>query len=231
MSFLSLAAGDPAARNLLQKAIRARYGMRPLPVESVRLSMTARAKGPLGLPATAHITLSFIAPTHWRWDRSVKFLSFPLSQFTARFDGTTYYEQNGKNVMQSNDAPAVEGMRCRLWSEVAALLTPLTVRGVILKTVDEHTFQATLESAPTNAAIIHLNDDDTLESIQADCYRNADQFKAPLTIRPQGGLQTLDGFTVPNQIAYQWGTEQPEIYTIVKAEANPQIPADEFTLK
>src|SRR5689334_23721585 len=67
MSFLSLSAGDPAARNLLQKAIKARYGLRPLPVDSVRLTMTTRAKGPLGLPATAAVTVSFIAPTHWRW--------------------------------------------------------------------------------------------------------------------------------------------------------------------
>ncbi len=89
MSFLSLATGDPAARNLLQKAIRARYGVRPQPAESIRVWMTSRAKVPLGLPATAHVTLLFVTPAHWRWDREVKLFGLRLSQSTSRFDGST----------------------------------------------------------------------------------------------------------------------------------------------
>ncbi len=230
MSFLSLATGDPAARNLLQKAIRARYGARPQAAESLRLWMTGRAKGPLGLPAASSVTLAFVAPARWRWDHEVKFLGLRLKQSSCRFNGEVYGERTGNVVTHISDEQAIQGIRCRLWGEIAALLTPLMARGVTLKALDKSSFQACLDSIPGSTVTIRLNEDGTVLAVESTCYHAADQPCVLLSIRPQGGLQTLDGFSVPKQIVYQWGNEPPEVFTVVKAEVNPRIPVEEFTL-
>ena len=64
MAFLSLARGDSQARALLQRAIRARYGVRPLLVESVRIEMTGKSKGPLGFPLKATVLAAVRAAGH-----------------------------------------------------------------------------------------------------------------------------------------------------------------------
>src|SRR4051794_20697992 len=83
MSFLSLAKGDPAARNLLQRAIRARYGIRPLAIDSVRMTLSKLGKGPLGLPARTEIIVSALVPNHWQWSEARRIWKIAL--------GTTIY--------------------------------------------------------------------------------------------------------------------------------------------
>jgi hypothetical protein len=230
MSFLSLAKGDPAARNLLQRAIRARYGVRPLSLDSLRLNLTRRDKGPLGLPAKVFITASIVAPEHWRWEQVHKLFGIPYKTSLSSFDSCAFFEHSGKSAVQTEEPQVVAGLRCRVWSEIASLLTPLTSNEVILKTVDEQTFRAYRESQPDNVVTIRLNEDDTVAAVEIPCYRPADKRELLLSIQPTGGLQTLEGFTLPKQIVYQWDGSPSETFDVVHAEANPQIPLTEFTI-
>src|SRR5262245_6817766 len=145
MSFLSLSKGDPAARALLQRAIRARYGLRPLPIDNARFTLTGQGKGPLGLPVTLLVNHMFIASSHLRWDETRKLFGIGLGQISLSYHDGEGYEGKGPTVTKL-DAAQATGLRRRLWCEVAAMLTPLTTAGMVLKAVDERTFQAMQEA-------------------------------------------------------------------------------------
>ena len=230
MSFLSLSRGDPQARDLLQKAIRARYGLRPLPLDSVRLWMTGKGQGPLGLFTTVTVTMSLIPGSHWRWEQTGHLLGITTGSFTVTYDGGAAYERRGGSVTQANDPAIVQGARCRLWLESASMLTPLTAPDVTLKAVDERTFQAMPEPESNDTATIRLNADDTVAAVEASCYHAGQKCEKLFVIQPAGGLQTLEGFTVPRQLVYQWDGERPQRFNVIRAEANPKIPLTEFTM-
>jgi hypothetical protein len=230
MSFLSLSKGDPAARDLLQRAISARYGLRPLPLESVRLGLIGHGRGPLGLPVNVIITYSFITGSQWRSDHIRKLFGLVIGRCGASFDGDAYYERNGKATTRSDDPRVVDGMRKRLWTEAASLLTPLTAPGVTIKALDDCTFQAILDSNPASVATIRLNPDHTVAAVEARCYHPNHRQELRLCIKPEGGLQTINGFIVPRQITYGWEDQPADTFAVSSAEANPQIPLSEFSM-
>ncbi len=230
MSFLSLAKGDPAARDLLQRAVRARYGLRPLPLESVELEMVGQRRGWLGLPVRVHVVSRIVTDSHWRWDETWKLFGLPLHYFSTSFDSGAVYYRVGNQVEQASDPVAIQGARRRLWGEACALLTPLTMPGVVLKSLGEKSLQASPENQPDDVAEIRFNADDTVDSVRTEAYYAELRQVLPLTIRPAGGLQTLDGFTLPRQVIYEWGNQRFRILTIVRAVANPKIPLTEFTM-
>jgi hypothetical protein len=230
MAFLSLSRGDPAARELLERAIRARYGLRPPALDSRRIWMTARGKGPLGLPVSIHTTAAYIFPNQWRWEQTRKLFGLTLGSSLATLDRATYYEQTKSETTKTDDPRTVDGMRKRLWAEIVFSLTSLTLPGMTLKSVDDSTFTAMRDVEPEAVATIHLNADDSI-SVETAYYQPAQKQDVPFKMTSQGGLQTLEGFVVPKQIIYQWGTGPGEVFTIVKAEANPTLPPDEFELQ
>jgi hypothetical protein len=230
MSFLSLSRGDPAARDLLQRAMRARYGIRPLPVESMRLEMVRQDKGALGLPVRIVVTNGFITASHWRRDQVRKLFGLTIGKSSASFDGTTYYRRRGRAVTQSREPRVVQGMVCRLWLEAAFLLTPLTAPQVTVKSIDACTFEAKPESAADNGVTIRLNPDDTVAAVETRCFHPDFEREMNFTVRPSGGLQTLNGFTVPRQITEQWDDEPAETFDVTKAEVNPSLPLAEFSM-
>ncbi len=230
MSFLSLSRGDPAARELLERSIRARYALRPLPIDSVRLEMARQDKGPLGSPVRIQVINSSITGSHWRWDQSRKLFGLFGNKHSFAFDGGAYYDRSGGTVKQSSQPEVLEGLRRRLWAESAALLTPLTAPDVVLKSIDQCTFQATPEAGSSLWVTIRLNPDDTVASVEARCYHPAHHREMQFVIRPGDGLQTLNGFTVPKQVTFQWDDEPAETFTIVAAVANPKIPLTEFSI-
>jgi hypothetical protein len=230
MSFLSLAKGDPAARDLLQRAVRARYGLRPLSLGSVRLEMIGQRRGWLGLPVKVNVLWRMVTDSHWRWDETWKLLGLPLNKVSTSFDSGAVYHRLGNQVEHISDPAAIQGARRRLWGEACALLTPLTMPGVELKSLGANLLQASPENQPDDVAELHFNADDTLDAVRSEAYHAELKQVLPLTIRPAGGLQTLDGFTLPAQLIYEWGSQPPQTFTIVRAEPNPKIPLTEFTM-
>jgi hypothetical protein len=230
MAFLSLSKGDPAARALLQRAIRARYGLRPLPVDNARFELLGKGKGPLGLSVSIAVTLSFITTTHWRWDQKRKLFGITLGQSSISYYDGVGYQRQGSTVTTIDDPQSVAGMRRRLWAEVAFRLTPLTMEGVVLNAVNDQSFKAMRESHPDDAVIISLNPDDTVAYVETACYRSTDFPNALLRLKPEGGLQTFESFTVPRQLIYQWGNDTTETFNVVKAEANTNLSPEAFVL-
>jgi hypothetical protein len=228
MSFLSLSKGDPAARDLLLRAIRARYGMRPLPIDSVRLEMLRQDKGPLGLPVKIVISNTFVTASHWRWDEVRKLFGLTIGKFSARFDSSTYYRKSGKTVTRSHDPRVVQGMACRVWLEAAFWLTPLTSPDVTIKAINDCTFRATPKAE--TEAIIQLNPDDTVAAVESRCYHPEYEREMRLAIKPGGGLQAIDGFTIPRHVIMQWDDKPALSFTVTKAEANPTLPLNEFSM-
>jgi hypothetical protein len=229
MAFLSLSRGDPAARELLERAIRARYGLRPPALDSRRLWLKGRAKGPLGLPASVLLTVSYALPNFWRWDQTRKFLGITLDTTSASFGGTNYYERVKGNVTVTDDPRTVAGARQRLWAEIVFSLTPLTMPGTTLKSVDDTTFQALRDSEPETVATVRLDSNDMV-TVETTYFQPTLQQMTSLKLVSQGGLQTLEGYVVPKQIVYQWGDGTVNDFTVIKAEANPKISPAEFVL-
>lgn len=230
MSFLSLAKGDPAARDLLQRAIRARYSLRPLPIDSIRLEMTGTRRGPLGLPAIVAVQTCFVTGSHWRWDERWTVFGFQINQFSLSFDSGALYFCKSDKVERDMSPDVLQAMRRRLWGETSAFLTPLTMPGVVLKFTAPHTFTASPEAESDDVSELHTNDDDTLDFVRADAYQSELRKPCRVTIRPTGGLQTLEGFPVPKQLIYEWEGADTQTLTIIKAELNPKIPLTEFTM-
>jgi len=230
MSFLTLARGDADAIALLKRAVSARYGPRPVVVESARLSMTTQSKGPLGLPAQVTTTASYVGATHWRWDQTRKLFGIMLGSSVASFDGGAYYERAGKVLTQSNDQEALMGARSRLWGELAMFVSPMTQPGVMLTAVDEKTFKASPEGYQSIVATIQLNEDASVNKIEVKAYRVLEKRTVSLTLKPQEGMQTFGNFLFPKQIRYEWGDSVVETFTVNQVEANPKIPLTDFTM-
>ncbi len=230
MTFLSLAQGDPAARMLLSNAIKARYGLRPVPFSSLSLTLTRTTPGPLGLPVLETIQIRQVGTTHWRSDETRSLFGMTLSRFTESYDGGTLYIRKGGSTQSINAPDVLAGMRNLSWVWSALFLMPLTEEGVTLKAVETRTLQATLEPDLTERATLSFNDDATLESVQAQCYDAAQQRSAFLTLRPQDGLNVYNDFTVPASLIIGWDNTLERKLTIAHAETNPKIPLTEFSL-
>ncbi len=231
MAFLSLSRGDPAARALLQRAIQARYGLRPTPVESLRLALLGQVKGLFGLPLRTRVTTTCVANTQWRWEQMTFLLGLAIGRRVESFDGGAYYVSERGRVAALNDPLIVTSFRRYLWALQALLLTPLTEEGVTLKAVDERTLQAMPDTNPDDIASIHLNTDDTLDMVVIPRYRLADQQTLPFMVKPTGGLQNLRDFVIPRKIVHRWENGAPLTFTVSDAEPNVKIPLTEFTMQ
>src|SRR5579859_4222751 len=128
MSFLSLSKGDPAARALLQRAIRARYGLRPVPFDSLRLWLSRTQKGPLGLPVRIVRTISYSGTSYWRQDEVQRLLSVPIRRLSESFNADAYFERKGNVVTKVDDPTQSQGIRRLVWLNRAIMLTPLTMQ-------------------------------------------------------------------------------------------------------
>jgi hypothetical protein len=231
MSFLMLSKGDPAARALLQRAIRARYGPRPLPVESFRLDMQTAVRGPLGLPVRVKARITFVGLTHWRRDKTRTLFGLPVAKTVESFDGAASYVMTGGRVTASQDTLVVASFRRWLWALHALFLTPLMDEDVMLRAVDEHTIHAQPTADSEDVATLTFNADDTLASVSVERYRLADQRSLTFSLRPEGGLQTLSDFVVPVRLVCVWEGEPPQEYAVTGVSLNPTIPLTEFTLQ
>jgi hypothetical protein len=230
MAFLSLAKGDPNARELLQQAIRARYALRPIMLDSVRLSLMGKGQGVLGLPVQRKITLSLVAVNQWRWEETRKLLGIiPAGVTATMLENGIYYENNGKTLLQSDSAEVVQGIRRQLWGMLAFFLTPLTAQGVTLKSVDAQTIEVSRDSDTNDLVTLCVHGDGNI-AIQARCHDSSSNQPVNLTISSQGLVQTLNGFSVPTQIVFAWGSSKSETFTVTGVEVNPAIAPAEISL-
>lgn len=226
---LSPTKGDPAARALLQKAIRARYGPRPLGVDNLRVTLGAQTTGPLGLPLKQQVTQTFVSTGRWRRDETYKMLGILRRSYTLTFDNGTCYERESKTPTPINEQEAVKGMYSRVWLELAFYLTPLNEPNVTLKSVDEKTFQAFNEDRPEQIVKLRLDEHDNV-SVEGQSYHPPSRRTLKVTLSGQSELVTFEGMTIPKQITYRWEGGTEETFDVLNAEVNPNVSPTEFTV-
>jgi hypothetical protein len=232
MTFM-LARGDQNARALLQQAIRSRYGMRPLLVESLRLDLQGRRSGLFGLPLRVHIQDLYFGFSHWRRDESWQLLVLPPRKRTESFDSGAYYMGRDGKVETSNHPEIVRSYMRRLWAIQSLLLTPLTQEGVVLKNVadNERAFQASLEEAPDDGATLLLDEKGALQRVTVQRYHPGKKQVLPFYISPSNEALAFGELLLPKEIIEQWEGSSSTVYQVKNAALNPPLPLTEFTLQ
>lgn len=226
MPVLLLAQGDPQAKDLLRKAIQARYGLRPPVLESLHINFKGRVRAKIG-PVTMWVPVEaigrFCFPDKMRWDFAVKAAGVQINSGSEAFDGTTYRtSRRSKSVVASDDRQQIESMQHRLWAIAAVMLTPLGEMFVKLKanTADE------LEACNTrfNGAVnLHMRTDQKLDYVETNC-QNPDTDKQELfTLRLSDELVSFGDLILPGKISAFWNNEPYFEIEPMDASANPTI--------
>ena len=172
MPVLLLAQGNAEAKDLLRKAIEARYGLRPPALESLQIDFKGRVRAKVGpvttwLPVAA--TAYFQFPTSMRWDFTVKPIGVPVQRGVDAFDGTTYRRLRGSNTPQViSDDEQVTSVQRRLWAIAALFLTPLGDHFVKLSAKGPHSLDAT-NTTLNDTVSLYLRPDNTLDYVQVVC--------------------------------------------------------------
>lgn len=223
MAFLSLSKADPTSRELLKRAVRARYGMRPIPIEGIGLALAGAIPGPLSLQIKRTVNLIATSNYYWRWEEARKLLF--LNQGT-----TLQVLENGKGYLgkpgelaEMTTPEAIKGSYIMTWSLLVFLVTPLTVQGVTLQSTGDNTFQAFQNRRPDVVATVELWAEDGI-SVTADCYYPPAGKVVKLNISSQGGIQTFGDFAFPQQIVFTWNGTQRESFNVTGAQPNAQPP-------
>jgi hypothetical protein len=230
---LLLAQGDSRSKDMLRKAIEGRYGLRPPPLESIKLDFKGRARakiGPISTWVPVEAAAQFQFPRSMRWDFSVKAVGVQIGSGIEAFDGLVYRSARGKKVDVDENADAVSSMQRRLWAVAAVLLTPLGEQFVKLEAQDENHLQAT--NTQFNVAVnLFLRENKSLDYVETSCL-NPDSARQELfTLRLSEELAAVNDLLLPCKISAFWGNEPYFEVEPVGAEQNPAIPAQVFTLE
>jgi hypothetical protein len=142
MPVLLLARGDKEGKELLRRALEARYGVGAPAIDTLKIEFKGRKRARLGPVATwvpMDGTLTYNAPLCARIDYTARPAGLPLISQADAFDGTIYRKRRGREVVevvtQSDQAQSVQK---RLWTAAALLLTPLVEHFVELHATSEH---------------------------------------------------------------------------------------------
>jgi hypothetical protein len=230
---LLLAQGDTASKDLLRRAIEARYGLRPPALESLQIDFKGRARAKLGPIATwvpVEATAYFCFPNIMRWDFTIKAVGVQLGSGIEAFDGTTYRSaRGGKTPTVISNPDLISSMQQRLWAIAAVFLTPLGEHFVKLSSPGENTLQVT--NTQLDASIyLHLRPDYTLDYVKIDCI-NPDNNKLQNFKMCFSDEQCLvNELMLPSKIMSYWDGDYYFEVEPQRAETNHSIDNAIFTL-
>ncbi|MBA3872531.1 MAG: hypothetical protein H0X30_25620 [Anaerolineae bacterium] len=232
MPVLLLAQGDAQAKDLLRKAIHARYGLRPPALDSLHINFKGRARaklGPVNMWVPVEAIGRFCFPDKMRWDFAVKAVGVQLNSGTESFDGTTYHTTRKSKSAGSDEKQQAESMQHRLWAIAAVMLTPLGEMFVKLKynTANE------LEACNTrfNGAVnLHLRADQTLNYVETSCQNPDSGRQEMFTLRLSDELVSFGDLILPSKISAFWNNESYFEIEPMDAAANVTIEDDVFAL-
>lgn len=234
MPVLLLAQGDPQAKDLLRKAITARYGLRPPALESLRIQFKGRARAKLG-PITTWVpveaTARFNFPSAMRWDFIVRAVGVQIGSGVEAFDGTNYRSaRGGKTPTVQDDAKLVSSLQRRLWSIAAVLLTPLGEHFVRLTASGENQFEA--RNTQTDGAVnLHLRPDNTLDTVDVNCLNPDTGNEQTFMLRLSDEQSSINELMLPCKISTFWDNDPYFEVEPVLAEINPTIDEAVFRLE
>ncbi len=231
MAILLLARGDEEARTLMRKAIEARYGTRPLFLDSIQLGFKGRARVKVGpvmtwVPLVIDAYLRF--PDTVRWDFTVKPMGLPVQRGVEAVFGDVYRSERGKRKEMKDDPALVDNLRQRLWSLAALLLTPMAESYVTLESVGPLAFTAT-NTQTQDSATVQLNDDYSIASVSIDCLNLESGQEQTYTLRAQSEIVSMDDVALPGQVTAFWDDQPHFEVQLTSANYQTELPDSLFT--
>lgn len=233
MPVLLLAQGDPHAKDLLRRAIEARYGASPPVIESLEIDLQGRVRAQLG-PVKVWIPLEIQArfqfPSAMRWDFIVRPVGVAVQRGVEAFDGTTYRRLRGSEAPAIiSDQNLVLSAQSRLWALAALFLTPLGEHFVRLAHADDHSFTAT-NTLINDAVSLRLRPNHSLEQVAVTCFNPDTSLTQRFSLRLSTGQQPVDGVMLPCKISAFWDDEPYYEAQPVRVASNPALASSVFTL-
>ena len=232
MSVLLLARGDSLAKDLLRSAIEARYGLNPSPLNSLQLEVKGRMRARLGpvsgwLPFGA--TLTYKLPLSFHYDYTVRMSGVPVRHSVQAYDGMVLRREEGGEPTVLTDPQLIHSVQQRLWTAIAALLTPLTESNVTLHAPADYMIEAT-NAETDDTALIVLNEDYSIEYVQSTAYNPQDEetqvFKLVLSERQVA----IGSVLLPEMLTCLWDDEPFLELEPVDAILNPALDDELFLL-
>lgn len=232
MPVLLLAQGDAEAKDLLRKAIEARYGLRPPAIESLRMVLDGRAPAKIGpistwvpIAATAYIQF----PVAVRWEYTVRAVGVPIQRGIEAFDGTTYRRTRGGAPEIMNNSEYVYSMQRRLWAIAAVFLTPLGEDFVKLTATSENTLDAT-NTKSSSTVSLKLRPDNTMDQVAVSCLNPDTEKQQRFILRLSTEQSSINDLMLPRKISSFWDESPYFEVEPAHVENNPEIPDAMFTL-
>ncbi|NWG15443.1 MAG: hypothetical protein HXY41_02295 [Chloroflexi bacterium] len=233
MPVLLLAQGDPAAKDMLRRAIEARYGLRPPAIESLQVDFKGRARvrlGPISTWVPVEATARFLFPTSVRWDFTVRPVGVEIQRGVEAFDGTFYRRGRGSHSPSViDDAAQISSMQSRLWAIAALLLTPLGEQYVKLTVCDDSRLSAT-NTRFNNAVELGLRESGTLDTVTVVCLNPDTDRQERFTLQMSDDQSPIGDLMLPRKVYAFWDDEPYFEVEPVRTECNPLFEDDVFTL-
>jgi hypothetical protein len=235
MPVLMLARGDEEARDLLRKAIEARYGTRPPAFDALKVEFSGRVNtriGPIKTWVPLDVTIQLNMPNQMRWDFTAKPAGVPVRSGVEAYDGTHLRTLNGNKPQINDDANAVSALQRRLWAIAALLLTPLGDHFVELSANGERALVArnTQIDAPVDVTLMEAEDDNRLQQVAVECYNPDQNQQQQFILRPSAELASFDGLLLPTKVSAFWDDTPWFEMEPTSVESDPEIEASVFTL-
>ena len=233
MPVLLLAQGDAEAKDLLRKAIEARYGLRPPALENLQINFKGRVRAKIG-PIVAWVpvetTAYFQFPTSMRWDFTAKPMGVSVQRGVDAFDGTTYRRTRGGSGPQIiGDNQQINSIQGRLWAIAALFLTPLGEHFVKLTATGKNTLDAT-NTTINDTVSLYLRPDNTLDHVQVTCLNPDTEKQQTFLLRTSTDQTSVNEFMLPHKISAFWDDAPYFEVEPIRVESNPQITEAIFTL-
>lgn len=233
MPVLLLAQGDPQAKDLLRKAIQARYGLRPPALESLHINFRGRARakiGPVNMWVPVEAIGRFCFPDKMRWDFAVKAAGVQVNSGTEAFDGSAYRNtRRSKSAAVTNDQQQIESMQHRLWAIAAVMLTPLGEMFVKLKANAQNEIEA-CNTRFNGAVNLHLRPDQKLDYVVTNCQNPDTGKQETFRLQLSDELISFGDLILPGKISAFWNSEPYFEIEPMDAAANPPIADTVFEL-
>lgn len=235
MPVLLLARGDKEGRDLLRKALEARYGLGAPAIETLRIQLSGRALtrlGPLTLWLPLTTTAGFDFPGRCRWDFSIRLAGLPLQVGVNAFDGAVFRRQRRAGQLQVVTQPdQVRSARLRLMVAYGMLLTPLTLENIELKATGRRSFEATNTDC-RDSVHVTLHDDYTVDGVSTTCLNpQQDNREQLFTFQSVAGQQAVNDFILPEKICILWDNVPEYEVVPVAVESSPVLDDAFFRLE
>lgn len=207
MPVLLLCYGDPAAKDLLRKAIDARYAINPPVVDALKISFKGKTQvkvGPVKSWVPLDVTAHFKFPTQMRWDFVAKPMGLPVRRGIESLSHDVYRSNRNNNTPEVIDDPIlIVSARRRLWSIAALLLTPISDTHIKLTAMGARSFEA-LNTKLNDAVTVHLRDDHTLERVESRCYNPETETQQTFALHISEEQEPVGDFMLPKKISVHW---------------------------